>query len=215
MTDSHAKLFDTLLGATLLPVVTLKDASAAPVLARILADAGFSAMEIVLRTPAALDALRAAAQCDADILVGAGTITTPELLEQAVNAGACFAVSPAFDPDISESARELGVPLIPGVATAGECQRAWRTGHTLLKFFPAEASGGVAWLQSMAGVYPQLRFCPTGGLHAGNLADYLALPNVPVAGGSWFVREADQAANHPQILSQAAREALQSALLHK
>lgn len=209
------QLIEQLQAVPLLPVVTLSDPCAAPVVTRVLAEAGFAAIEVVLRTPAALEALRTAAAESAGLLVGAGTVVSPQLLDSAHAAGARFAISPGYSAAIGRQAQSRGLAWIPGAATATEVQQAAADGLEFLKFFPAESAGGPGWLRAMEPVFPGTRFCPTGGVNARNLADYLALANVPVAGGSWFVRDADRAANQPDQLLEAARAALLSANSHK
>ena len=164
--------------APVVPVLVVKDPSTAVPLARALAAGGLRALEVTLRTPAALDAIRAMADAVPDAVVGAGTLLTPADVRAAKQAGARFGVSPGFTEDLLQAVAEEGLPFLPGVATACEAMRGLELGYGILKFFPAEQIGGVAVLKAWAGPLPQLRFCPTGGVSPANAADYLRLPNV-------------------------------------
>jgi 2-dehydro-3-deoxyphosphogluconate aldolase/(4S)-4-hydroxy-2-oxoglutarate aldolase len=140
---------------------------------------------VTLRTPAALDAVRAIAAEVPGAIPGVGTITTPADIAAALKAGAKFLVSPGTPADLARALAEAGVPAMPGCATVSEAMSLAAMGFPVLKFFPAEASGGVSWLKAVAAPLPELRFCPTGGIGATNAADYLALSNVIAVGGSW------------------------------
>jgi 2-dehydro-3-deoxyphosphogluconate aldolase/(4S)-4-hydroxy-2-oxoglutarate aldolase len=144
-------------------------------------------LEITLRTPVALDAIKAVAAALPQACVGAGTVLNVEQLHAERDAGAQFAVSPGLTPALAEGAHGAGISLLPGVATASEAMAALEAGFTFLKFFPAQAAGGVPMLKSLGGPLPQLRFCPTGGIDAALAPSYLALPNVVCVGGSWVV----------------------------
>lgn len=159
-----------------------------PPLAEALLAGGVDAMELTLRTPAAIDALRAIRRDVLSMLAGIGTILTPEQVEQVVEAGAAFGVAPGFNRRVVERARTLGLPFAPGVTTASEIEAAVELGCRELKFFPAEPSGGMAYLSSMSAPYAHLglRFVPLGGLNAKNMAGYLANPAVLAIGGSWI-----------------------------
>ncbi|MCB1854353.1 MAG: bifunctional 4-hydroxy-2-oxoglutarate aldolase/2-dehydro-3-deoxy-phosphogluconate aldolase [Halieaceae bacterium] len=170
-----------------LPVVTAASVEATVQLARALQRGGMTAIEITLRSPAALDSIRAVTAQVPGMLVAAGTVTTAAELEQAVAAGATLALSPGATPALLRAAADSGVDFVPGVATASEIMCGVDHGFGIFKLFPAEALGGLALLKSLAGPFPRLRFCPTGGLHPGNFRDYLALPNVICCGGSWMV----------------------------
>jgi len=170
------------------PVVEIVDAATAVPLARALEAGGLPAMEITLRTPAALDALAAVAAEMPDFLLGAGTLLGPRDVEAATEAGARFLVSPARTDALDDAARATGLLFVPGVSTATEALTAIDAGHLLLKFFPAEQSGGAAGLRSLA---TPLRaagvgFMPTGGIRPDNLADYLRVPEVAAVGGTWI-----------------------------
>ncbi|WP_067458053.1 bifunctional 4-hydroxy-2-oxoglutarate aldolase/2-dehydro-3-deoxy-phosphogluconate aldolase [Actinomadura macra] len=172
--------------APVIPVVVLDDADAAVPLARALVDGGLPAIEVTLRTPAALEAITLIAAEVPDAVVGAGTVLRPEDAERSAAAGARFLVSPGLTSRLQAAMVATGVPFLPGVATASEVIALLEDGITAMKFFPAEAAGGRAYLKSLAGPLPQARFCPTGGIALGNAADYLALPNVGCVGGSWL-----------------------------
>jgi 2-dehydro-3-deoxyphosphogluconate aldolase/(4S)-4-hydroxy-2-oxoglutarate aldolase len=168
--------------APVVPVLTIEDEAHAVPLARALVAGGLSMLEVTLRTPAAEGAIRRIAAEVADAVVGAGTVLNPRDLERARAAGARFAVSPGLMQDASPGGE---VPLLPGVATATELMAGIARGFSLFKFFPAVPAGGVAMLKSFAPVFPQARFCPTGGITPGNAAEFLALPSVVCLGGSW------------------------------
>ncbi|QIQ05037.1 bifunctional 4-hydroxy-2-oxoglutarate aldolase/2-dehydro-3-deoxy-phosphogluconate aldolase [Streptomyces liangshanensis] len=173
--------------APVIPVVVLHDAADAVPLARALVAGGLPAIEVTLRTPAALDAIRAIAEEVPDAVVGAGTVITPAGVADSVAAGARFLVSPGWTPRLLDAARESGVPFLPGVSTASEVVALLERGVTEMKFFPAEAAGGTAYLKSLSSPLPQARFCPTGGITAESAREYLALPNVGCVGGTWMI----------------------------
>jgi 2-dehydro-3-deoxyphosphogluconate aldolase/(4S)-4-hydroxy-2-oxoglutarate aldolase len=172
--------------APVVPVVVLDDVAHAVPLARALVDGGLPVIELTLRTPVALDALRAIAEEVPEITVGAGTVLTAAHVDRAVAAGAQFLVSPGATPDLLCAMGESGVPFLPGTATVSEVMAVLEAGVIEMKFFPAEASGGAAYLKSIASPVPAARFCPTGGITAATAASYLALPNVGCVGGSWL-----------------------------
>ncbi|MFI0407668.1 bifunctional 4-hydroxy-2-oxoglutarate aldolase/2-dehydro-3-deoxy-phosphogluconate aldolase [Actinomadura sp. 3N508] len=178
-----ADLFDL---APVIPVVVLDDAGAAVPLARALVDGGLPVIEVTLRTEAALAAITRIAAEVPDAVVGAGTVVRPEDAERSAAAGARFLVSPGCTPRLQAAMAAAGLPFLPGVATASEAIALLEDGITAMKFFPAEAAGGIAYLKSLYGPLPQIRFCPTGGVGPGNAAGYLALENVGCVGGSWL-----------------------------
>jgi len=180
----HASLLDL---APVVPVVVLQDASDAVPLARALVAGGLPAIEVTLRTPVALDAIRAIAEEVPDAVVGAGTVITPEQVHHAVAAGARFLVSPGWTDVLLEAMLGSGVPFLPGVSTTSEVVALLERGVREMKFFPAEAAGGTAYLKSLSGPLPQARFCPTGGIGVGNAPEYLSLPNVSCVGGTWML----------------------------
>jgi 2-dehydro-3-deoxyphosphogluconate aldolase/(4S)-4-hydroxy-2-oxoglutarate aldolase len=167
------------------PVLTVERARDAVPLARALLAGGLPVLEVTLRTPAALEAVRAIVAEVPDAIVGVGTVLKPADVVRAVEAGADFLVTPGTPADLALALREAGVPAIPGCATVTEAMTLSAMGFPVLKFFPAEPSGGVRWLRSVSEPLPHVRFCPTGGIDAGNAAAYLALSNVIAVGGSW------------------------------
>jgi 2-dehydro-3-deoxyphosphogluconate aldolase/(4S)-4-hydroxy-2-oxoglutarate aldolase len=172
--------------ARLLPVVVLQDAGAAEPLAGALLAGGLRSVEVTFRTAAAADAIRAMA-ASPELLVGAGTVLTPEQVDRAIDAGARFVVSPGFGPAVVHRCQERGVPVFPGVATATEIQMALDAGLRTVKFFPAEQLGGATMVKALAAPFRGVRFIPTGGVTTANLAGYLALPAVLAVGGTWMV----------------------------
>ncbi|GLY31497.1 bifunctional 4-hydroxy-2-oxoglutarate aldolase/2-dehydro-3-deoxy-phosphogluconate aldolase [Kineosporia sp. NBRC 101731] len=179
-------VLDQLAAHRLVPVVVIDDADRAGVLAQALVDGGLPVAEVTFRTAAAADAIRVMAD-RGDVLVGAGTVLTPAQVDQAVAAGAAYLVSPGTNRAVVERAREHGVPTLPGAVTATEVQAALELGIETVKFFPAATSGGARAISALAAPFSGVRFVPTGGIGAGNLADYLALPCVAAVGGSWMV----------------------------
>ncbi|WP_170560987.1 bifunctional 4-hydroxy-2-oxoglutarate aldolase/2-dehydro-3-deoxy-phosphogluconate aldolase [Ruegeria atlantica] len=170
--------------APIVPVLVVDDAAKARPLAEALVAGGLPALEVTLRTPAALDAIRAMADVPGGV-VGAGTLVTPEDVRAAKEAGAQFGVSPGATDALIAACEAVGLPLLPGAATASEAMRLLEHGYDMLKFFPAEASGGAPALKAIGAPLPQIKFCPTGGVSPENAKDYLSLPNVVCAGGSW------------------------------
>ena len=170
--------------APVIPVLVLDDADQARPLAEALVAGGLPALEVTLRTPAALDCIRAMADVEGGI-VGAGTLLTPEDVRAAKAAGARFGVSPGATDRLLQACIDEGLPLLPGAATASEVMALHERGFDMLKFFPAEASGGAPALKAIGAPIPQVAFCPTGGVSPGNMGDYLSLPNVVCVGGSW------------------------------
>ncbi|CAL9564956.1 bifunctional 4-hydroxy-2-oxoglutarate aldolase/2-dehydro-3-deoxy-phosphogluconate aldolase [Streptomyces sp. enrichment culture] len=193
--------------APVLPVVVIDDAADAVPLARALVAGGLPAIEVTLRTPAALGAIRAIAGEVPEAVVGAGTLITPEQVDEVVAAGARFLVSPGWTDTLLDAMRASGVPFLPGVSTASEVVALLECGVREMKFFPAEAAGGTAYLRSLAGPLPQARFCPTGGIGPDTAPDYLALPNVGCVGGSWMLPADAVAARDWARVEGLAREA--------
>lgn len=192
--------------APVIPVLTISNASFAEGLARALVAGGLPALEVTLRTPAALDAIRVMSKVDGGV-VGAGTIMTPEDVVEAKDAGALFGVSPGSSPRILDKAEEVGLPMLPGAATATEIMALLDRGYTMLKFFPAEASGGAPALGAFSGPIPQATFCPTGGVSLKNVHDYLALPNTVCVGGSWVAPAALVEAEDWDAIQELAEDA--------
>ncbi|UYQ61811.1 bifunctional 4-hydroxy-2-oxoglutarate aldolase/2-dehydro-3-deoxy-phosphogluconate aldolase [Streptomyces peucetius] len=173
--------------APVIPVVVIDDAADAVPLARALVSGGLPAIEVTLRTPAALDAIRAIAAEVPDAVVGAGTVISAEHVSSAMAAGARFLVSPGWTDTLLDAMRASGVPFLPGVSTTSEVVALLERGVREMKFFPAEAAGGTPYLTSLAGPLPQARFCPTGGVSLASAPAYLALPNVACVGGTWML----------------------------
>jgi 2-dehydro-3-deoxyphosphogluconate aldolase/(4S)-4-hydroxy-2-oxoglutarate aldolase len=173
--------------APVVPVVVVEDLADAVPLARALVAGGLPAIEVTLRTPVALDAIRAIAGSVPDAVVGVGTLISPVQVSDALAAGARFLVSPGWTDVLLEAMQASGVPFLPGVSTASEVVALLERGVREMKFFPAEAAGGTAYLKSLSGPLPQARFCPTGGISPTNAPEYLALPNVGCVGGSWML----------------------------
>ena len=174
-----------MLAAPVIPVVTVDDPKAAVAMAAALVAGGLKAIEITLRTPRALECLAAVASSVDGAIAGAGTILNGSQMAAVENAGARFMVSPGATSSLLSAASGCGVPLLPGASSASEMMALGEAGYHHLKFFPAGASGGLDFLKSVAGPLPDFRICPTGGVHPGNAADYLALANVLCVGGSW------------------------------
>ncbi|MFJ9998054.1 bifunctional 4-hydroxy-2-oxoglutarate aldolase/2-dehydro-3-deoxy-phosphogluconate aldolase [Streptomyces werraensis] len=193
--------------APVVPVVVVEDAADAVPLARALVAGGLPAIEVTLRTPAAPDAVRAIAAEVPGAVVGAGTVLTPEQVTEAVAAGARFLVSPGCTDTLLAAMRAAGVPFLPGVSTASEVMALLERGVREMKFFPARAAGGTAYLKSLAGPLPQARFCPTGGIGPDTAPEYLALPNVGCVGGSWMLPEDAVAARDWDRVERLARQA--------
>ncbi|WP_073951879.1 bifunctional 4-hydroxy-2-oxoglutarate aldolase/2-dehydro-3-deoxy-phosphogluconate aldolase [Streptomyces kebangsaanensis] len=173
--------------APVVPVLVVEDAADAVPLVRALVAGGLPAVEVTLRTPAALDAVRAVAGEVPEAVVGAGTVVTPAQVADSLAAGARFLVSPGWTGVLLEAMRTSGVPFLPGVSTVSEVMALLERGVREMKFFPARAAGGAAYLKALYGPLPQARFCPTGGIGPDSAPEYLALPNVGCVGGSWMV----------------------------
>ncbi len=173
--------------APVVPVVVLEDAADAVPLARALVAGGLPAIEVTLRTSAALDAIKAIAAEVPDAVVGAGTVISARNVSDTVAAGARFLVSPGWTDALLNAMKASGVPFLPGVSTTSEVVALLERGVTEMKFFPAEAAGGTAYLKALSAPLPQARFCPTGGISLASAPSYLALPNVGCVGGSWMV----------------------------
>lgn len=171
--------------AGVVPVIVLDDHRAAEPLADALVETGLHCVEVTLRTDAAWSALEVLSR-RAELLTGAGTVLDPEQVDRCVESGARFVVSPGFDPAVVERCRELGVPALPGTATATEVLLARRHGSRVVKFFPAEPAGGLSTIRAMASAIPDVRFMPTGGIGPDNLVRYLSEPSVIAVGGSWM-----------------------------
>jgi 2-dehydro-3-deoxyphosphogluconate aldolase / (4S)-4-hydroxy-2-oxoglutarate aldolase len=176
---------DILARTPVLPVLTIHDAAVAGDLARALVDGGIDAFEVLMRTTAAADGIRAMVKAAPQARVGAGTLLTPADVARAVDAGAAFGVAPGLTETLAGAVRNHGLPFLPGVATASEIMAAIEFGFEELKFFPAHGAAGIVWLKSVSGVFPNVTFCPTGGILAEHVADYISLPNCKTIGCSW------------------------------
>ena len=190
-----------------MPVVTIDDAAHAEPLARVLLASGVRTIEVTLRTPAALEAIRAIAKNAPDMIVGAGTVLSIADLDAAIEAGARYALSPGATPKLMKAARNAKIPFVPGVATSSEIMRGLDLGYTHFKFFPAEQLGGVAALKAQHGPLPNAKFCPTGGISADKASSYLALPNVLCVGGSWIAPADKIKAQDWNAIEAAAKQA--------
>ena len=192
--------------APIVPVIVVADVAHAQPLAKALIAGGLPALEVTLRTPCALDAIRAMVDVEGGV-VGAGTLLTPADVRAARAAGAKFGVSPGLSERIVKTCEDEGLPLLPGAVTATEVMQALEWGYDMLKFFPAATSGGAAALKAMGGPLPQVSFCPTGGISLQNARDYLGLPNVLCAGGSWVAPQGMMAAGNWGAVEALAVEA--------
>ena len=198
---------DILRVGPVMPVVVIDDAARAVPLARALVAGGIRAIEITLRTGAALEAIQAIARDVPDAIPGVGTAVTGADVLAALDAGARFIVSPGSTPALMEAALGSGLPFLPGVATASELMAGMAAGLSAFKFFPAAQAGGVEGLKALGGPFPNARFCPTGGVSPANVAAYLALPNVACVGGSWIAPREMIAAGDFAKIEQLARAA--------
>ncbi|MCO5731825.1 2-dehydro-3-deoxy-phosphogluconate aldolase [Rhizobium sp. SSA_523] len=189
------------------PVLIVEDAASAVPLARALVAGGLKAIEITLRTPAALDAVKAVAEEVEGAHVGAGTILNGRDFDAAVKAGSTFIVSPGIAPGVLSAAGGSSVPLLPGAATASEVMTLREAGYEVLKFFPAEQAGGAAYLKALSSPLAGTVFCPTGGISLTNARDYLSLPNVVCVGGSWVAPKDKVAAGDWDAITKLASEA--------
>ncbi|WP_131748691.1 bifunctional 4-hydroxy-2-oxoglutarate aldolase/2-dehydro-3-deoxy-phosphogluconate aldolase [Frankia sp. Cppng1_Ct_nod] len=204
MTSPLSSLFEV---APVVPVVVLHDVQAAVPLARALVAGGLPVIEVTLRTDVALRSIERIAAEVPEALVGAGTVVTTDQVKQCVDAGAHFLVSPGCTDRLLAAMDGCGLPYLPGVATVSEMLTVLDRGRTEMKFFPAEAAGGMAYLKAVAGPLPQARFCPTGGITVATAGDYLALPNVGCVGGSWLTPADAVAAGNWARIVRLAREA--------
>ena len=190
-----------------IPVIVLQRVEDAVPVAQALVQGEVRVLEVTLRTPAALRCLEAIARAVPQAILGAGTVRSAADARAAQAAGACFAVSPGYTEDVGAACADLALPLLPGVATASELMAARDGGHHFVKFFPASAVGGIPLLKALAGPFPEVSFCPTGGITPQNARDFLAFPQVKVCGGSWLTpQDAIAAGDWPRI-TRLAQEA--------
>ena len=182
-------VFERLASMRIVPVIVINDIAKAVTLAKALCDGGLPCAEVTFRTAQAADAIRAITKALPEMLVGAGTVLTPAQVDEAMDAGAKFMVAPGLNPETVRHCQAKGVPMLPGVITPSEIEQALSLGLDTLKFFPAEAAGGVNMLKSLSAPYGAVRFVPTGGLTPANLSQYLAIKSVMACGGSWMVKD--------------------------
>ena len=209
-TDPRMKVLtalDVMRDAPVIPVIVLDDVAHAVPLARALMAGGIRMLEVTLRTSQALRCIEAIARQVPEAVVGAGTIRTAADAQASMDSGAKFGVSPGYTRSVGRACRELGLPLLPGVATGGEIMMAQEDGYQQLKFFPAVQAGGLAMLKAWQGPFGDVAFCPTGGIHLGNAPEFLALSNVACVGGSWIVPTDAIRAGDWSRIEQLAREA--------
>jgi 2-dehydro-3-deoxyphosphogluconate aldolase / (4S)-4-hydroxy-2-oxoglutarate aldolase len=202
------RLQDLLRLAPVIPVITIERVEDGVPLARALVSGGLRLLEITLRTAAGRDAAAAIIADVPGAVVGIGTVLTPQDLARSRELGARFALSPGATPELLDAAAQSDLPFMPGVATASELMMALARGFDTVKFFPAVPAGGIAALKALAGPFPQARFCPTGGVSEDNAAEWLALPNVVVVGGSWLTPAAEIRAGAWDRISERARRAV-------
>mgnify|MGYP000922972289 CR=1 FL=1 len=191
-----------------IPVIVLQRVQDAVPLAQALVAGGVRVLEVTLRTPVALQCIEAIARAVPEAIVGAGTLRSAADARAAKSAGSAFGVSPGYTAAVGAACREAGLPLLPGVATAGEVMAAQADGLNFLKFFPATAAGGIPMLKAWQGPFGDVKFCPTGGIQPGNAAEFLALGNVVCVGGSWLTPVQDVAQGNWARITELAREAV-------
>ena len=204
----NAALGEALKAAGVVPVLTIEAPVVGVEVARALQRGGLNLIEITLRTAAAIEVIRQIKTEVPEVRVGAGTVLDPDQAAKAIAAGARFIVSPGMTPRLLEAAQTWPVPYLPGAATASEAMALSDLGYGVLKFFPAEPAGGVAYLKAMAAPLANVVFCPTGGIDAANASAYLALPNVAAVGGSWMASRADIRAGNWASITDRARRAM-------
>ena len=205
-------MFKEIYNLGIIPVVAIDDADNAVPLAKALRDGGLPAAEITFRTAAAEEAIRRISKECPDVLVGAGTVLTKEQCDRAIAAGAKFVVTPGFNPEMIEYIKSTGIPMMPGAATPGEMEQAMSMGLTNIKFFPAEANGGVAKLKALAGPYQAAKWMPTGGVNTKNLNDYLSFDRILCCGGTWIATSADIAEGKWDEITAKCKDAVKTML---
>lgn len=204
---------ETLKKVGVVPVVVIEDAAKAAPMAAALVEGGLNVVEVTFRTAAAADAIAAIRRDVPGAVVGAGTLLTPQMVRAAKDAGAAFGVAPGFDPAVVAAAKEAGLPFVPGVATASELSQALTAGAPMVKFFPAEAAGGVKMIKNLLGAFrfTGVKFMPTGGVNVGNLSEYLSVPEIVACGGTWLVPKDALAAGDWERIRRLAAEAAEIA----
>jgi 2-dehydro-3-deoxyphosphogluconate aldolase / (4S)-4-hydroxy-2-oxoglutarate aldolase len=193
------------------PVLVIKEIEHAVPLAKALLAGGIKVLEVTLRTPIAIDVIRKIAKEVPDAVIGAGTVTNREQLQEVTEAGAQFAISPGLTTELLQAGQEGSIALIPGIASISELMEGLDHGYDHFKFFPAEASGGIKAIKSISGPFPHVTFCPTGGISPNNYLDYLALPNIKCVGGSWLAPDDALASGHWDRITQLAKDAVKGA----
>ncbi|MDJ0883692.1 MAG: bifunctional 4-hydroxy-2-oxoglutarate aldolase/2-dehydro-3-deoxy-phosphogluconate aldolase [Desulfobacterales bacterium] len=199
---------DVLNAGPVVPVIVIKHIEQAVPLAKALLEGGVKVLEVTLRSAAAIEAIRLLSREVPEAIVGAGTVASRDDLAAVTEAGAVFAISPGLTPSLLEAANQGPIALIPGIATASELMLGMEMGYAAFKFFPAEAAGGVPMLKSIGGPFPQVTFCPTGGVSQDNYNDYLALANVACVGGSWIVPSREIANGNWEAITRLAQAAV-------
>ena len=200
---------ETLRKVGVVPVIVIEDAAKAVPLAKALVEGGLNVLEVTFRTKAAAESIAAISREVPEAIVGAGTVITPEMANAAKAAGATFGVAPGFDPAVVAAAKEIGLPFIPGIATASELSQALSAGAPMVKFFPAEAAGGVKMIKNLLGAFrfTGVKFMPTGGINLSNIKDYFAVPEVVACGGTWIVPKDAVAAGDWAAITRLAKDA--------
>jgi 2-dehydro-3-deoxyphosphogluconate aldolase/(4S)-4-hydroxy-2-oxoglutarate aldolase len=208
-------IVETLKSSGIIPVIVIEDEAKAVPLAKALVDGGLPVLEVTFRTKAAAGAIAKIKSEVQGAVVGAGTLLTKDQVKAAKDAGAVFGVAPGFDPAIVAYAQEIGLPMVPGVATASELSQALTAGVPMVKFFPAEAAGGVKMIKNLLGAFrfTGVKFMPTGGVNLSNVGDYLAVPEIVACGGTWIVPKDALAAGDYAAIEKLAADA--SALVKK
>lgn len=204
-------LMDTLAGTPVVPLIAAKDAQSGVDIAKALVEGGLTVLEVVLRTPASMDALQAICEQVPDAITGAGTVLTADQAKETVKRGAKFIVSPGLTKGVVKVAKKHNVPLLAGIATATELQQAYNYGLRTVKFFPAGLAGGPKMLKAFSSVFSGVKFMPTGGVSAANLSDYLANPAVLACGGSWLTPADAVASADYAAITKLAKEAVEIA----
>ncbi|MCB1824639.1 MAG: bifunctional 4-hydroxy-2-oxoglutarate aldolase/2-dehydro-3-deoxy-phosphogluconate aldolase [Candidatus Competibacteraceae bacterium] len=204
---NRLNVLDVMRVGPVIPVLVIEDLAQAVPLAQALVAGGVRVLEVTLRTAVALEAIRLIAREVPEAIVGVGTLTRPEEFAEAMDVGARFGVSPGLTPALIEAACETGLPLLPGVMTPSDVMAARAAGFRELKLFPAQQAGGIGMLRALAGPFPDVTFCPTGGITAETAPEFLALPNVACVGGSWLTPKAALLAGDWSRITELAREA--------
>ncbi|MEM1132503.1 MAG: bifunctional 4-hydroxy-2-oxoglutarate aldolase/2-dehydro-3-deoxy-phosphogluconate aldolase [Pseudomonadota bacterium] len=208
ISDAHSMLESHFHAAPIVPLVDADDPASAIATANALTAGGLKVIEVVLRSDKAMDCMAAIAEKCSDVIVGAGTVLTVDQAEEAITRGARFTVSPGLVDDVVRYCLNKDVPIYPGAMTPGEVQRAYALGLRTVKFFPAMLAGGIPMLKALSSVFREMRFMPTGGVSADNLAEFLQLPSVIACGGSWLTPKAEIAAGNYTAITQLAEQAV-------